>query len=189
MNSVHVSSLSLMKQGALFWRYCSADQQNNLMPISFFILFLSPNSLVAYPPWNSHINWIPDPAPLPSRDHGNLNSPSPSRDHGKENLPPQDAPHKLPRKLRPRRRKEKQSGPAANHNSPSRMTGSQPATSGSPGSAMRAPVKHPLTFQRSQHPRLTTNHNSEHRFDQDHPESGRLYKQARSSIQLSLRSH
>ena len=84
---------------------------------------------VAYPPWNSHINWIPDPAPLPSRDHGNLNSSSPSRDHsikthGKENLPPQDAPHKLPRKLRPQRRKGKQSGPAANHNSPSRETGS-----------------------------------------------------------------
>ena len=146
---------------------------------------------MAYPPWNSHINWIPDPAPLPSRDHGNLNSPSPSRDHGikthgKENLPPQDAPRKLPRKLRPQRRKEKQSGPAANHNSPSRETGSQPGTSGSPGSAMRAPVKHPLTFQRSQHPqhpRLTANHNSERRFDPDHPESGRLYKPARSSIQ------
>ena len=85
---------------------------------------------VAYPPWNSHINWIPDPATPPSRDHGDLTSPSPSRDHGiqthgKENLPPQDAPRKLPRKLRPRRRKEKQSGPAANHNSPSRETGNQ----------------------------------------------------------------
>ena len=146
---------------------------------------------MAYPPWNSHINWILDPVPLPSRDHGNLNSPSPSRDHGikthgKENLPPQDTPHKLPRKLRPRRRKEKQSGPAANHNSPSRKAGSQPGTSESPGSAMRAPVKHPLTFQRSkhpQHPRLTTNHNSERRFDPDHPEFGRLYQPARSSIQ------
>ena len=51
---------------------------------------------------------------------------------------------------------------------------------------MRAPVKHPLTFlrpQHSQHPRLTTNHNSERRFDPDHSESGRLYKLARSSIQ------
>ena len=44
-------------------------------------------------------------------------------------------------------------------------------------------MKHPLTFQRSQHPRLTANHNSECRFDPDHPESGRLYKPARSSIQ------
>ena len=145
---------------------------------------------MAYPPCNSHINWIPDPAPPPSRDHGDLTSPSPSRDHGiqthgKENLPPLDAPRKLPRKLRPRRRKEKQSEPAANHNSPSRETGSQPGTSGSPGSAMSALVKHPLTFQHSQHPqhpRLTANHNSECRFDPDHPESGRLYKLARSSI-------
>ena len=139
---------------------------------------------VAYPPWNSHINWIPDPAPLPSRDHGNLNSPSPSRDHGLKT--PQDAPRKLPRKLRPRRRKEKQSRPAANHNLPSRETGCQPGTSGSPGSAMRALVKHPLTFQRSQHPQhpwLTANHYSERRFDRDHPESGCLYKPARPSIQ------
>ena len=156
---------------------------------------------VAYPPWNSHINWIPDPTPPPSRDHGNLDSPSPSRDHvtrdtpppsrdhGKENLPPQDAPRKLPRKLRPRRRKEKRSRPAANHNSPSRETGSQPETSGSPRSAMRAPVKHPLTFQRSQHPQhpqhpgLTANQNSGRQFGPDHPESGHLYKPARSSIQ------
>ena len=147
--------------------------------------------LVAYPPFNSHINWIPDPAPLPSRDHSNLNSPSPTRDHGikthgKENLPPQDAPRKLPRKLQPQRRKEKQSGPATNHNLPSRETESQPGTSGSSGSAIRAPVKHPLTFQRSQHPqhpRLTANHNSECRFDPDHPESGHLYKPGRSTIQ------
>ena len=154
---------------------------------------------MAYPPWNSHINWIPDPAPPPSRDHGNLNFPSPSRDHGtqdtpppsrdhgKENLPPpQDAPRKLPRKLRPRRRKEKQSGPAANHNLPSRETGSRPGTGGSPGSVMRATVKHPQTFQCSQHPQhpgLTANQNSGRQFDPDHPESGRLYKPARSSIQ------
>ena len=142
------------------------------------------------------------PLPLP-RDHGDLTSPAPSRDHGilssgKENAPP----HKLPRKLRPRRRREKQSGstanhnspsreagrekqpgPTANHNSPSREAGNQPGTSRSTGSAMRAPVKHPLTFLRPQHPRLTANHNSGRRFDPDHSESGRLYKPARSSIQ------
>ena len=141
---------------------------------------------MAYPPWNSHINWIPDPASPPSRDHGNLNSPSSSRDHDKENLPPQDAPRNLPRMLRPWRRKEKQSGPAANHNLPSRETGSWPGTGGSPRSAMRAPVKHPQTFQRSQHPQhpgMTANQNSGRQFDPDHPESGRLYKPARSSIQ------
>ena len=184
---------------------------------------------VAYPPYNSHFNWVFDPAPPPSRDHGDLTSPAPSRDHGiqpsgKENTPPQNTPRKLPRKLRPRRRKEKQPGSTANHNSPiwkagretqcepaanqnspsweagremqpgsmtnhnlpSREPGNQPGTSGSPRSAMRAPVKHPLTIQRShlsQPPMMTANHNSGHRFDPDHPESGRLYKPAGSSIQ------
>ena len=139
-------------------------------------------------------------------------------------MPPQDAPRKLPRRLRPRRRKGKQPGPTTNHNSPvwkpgreaqcapaanqnsssreagrkmrpgsatnhnssPREPGSQPGTSGSPRSAMRAPVKHPLTIQRShlsQPPLLTANHNSGRRFDPDHPESGRLYKLASSSIQ------
>ena len=123
------------------------------------------------PPLERYLNWVHDITPPPSRDHG------------KENLPPQDAPHKLPRKLRPRRRREKQSGPTANHNSPSREAGNQPGTSGSAGSAMRAPVKHPLTFLRPQHPRLTANHNLGCLFDPDHPESGRLFKLARSSIQ------
>ena len=117
----------------------------------------------------------------------------------------QGTPRKLPRKLRPRRRKEeqsgptashkspsreagkkKQSGPTANHNSPSREAGNQSGTSGSTGSAMCTPVKHPLTFlrpQHPQHPRLAANHNSERRFDPDHPESGHLFKPAGSSIQ------
>ena len=120
-------------------------------------------------------------------------------------MPPQGMPSKLPWKLRPRRRKEKQSGPTANHNSPSREAGkkkqsgptanhnspsreagNQRGTSGSTGSVMRAPVKHPLSFLRPyhpQHPRLTANHNSGRRFDPDHSESGRLFKLARSSIQ------
>ena len=184
---------------------------------------------VAYPPYNSRLNWIVDPAPPPLRDHGDLTSPAPSRDHGappscKENTPSQNAPHKLPRKLWPRMRKERQPGSTANHNSPSwkagretqcapasnhnspsreagremqpvstnnhnsppRETGNQPGTSESTGSVMRAPVKHPLTFLRPQHPqrpRLTANQNSGRRFDQDHSESGRLFKPARSSIQ------
>ena len=92
---------------------------------------------VAYPLYNSHLNWIPDPSPPPSRDHGDLTSPAPSRDHGiptssKENTPPQSAPRKLPRKIRPRRRKERQSGSTANHNSPSwkarRETQCEPAS-------------------------------------------------------------
>ena len=139
----------------------------------------------------------------------------------KENTPPQNMPRKLPRKIRSHRRREKQPGSTANHNSPSwkagremqcepaanqnspsreagretqpgsttnrnsppREAGNQPGTSGSTWSAMRAPVKHPLTFLRPQHPRLTANHNSGRRFDPDHSESGRLFKPARSSIQ------
>ena len=85
---------------------------------------------VAYPHYNRSIIRIPDPVPPPSRDHGNLTSPAPLRDHGiqtngKENMPPQDTPRKLPRKLRPRRRKEKWSGPTANYNSPSREAGKE----------------------------------------------------------------
>ena len=184
---------------------------------------------VAYPQYNSHLNWILDPAPPPVRDHGNITSPAPSGDHsiqpsGKENVLPQDILRKLPRKTRPRRRKEKQPGTSANpnspawkteretqhaplanqnsasqeaaremrpgsttnHNSPPWTSGNQPGTSRSPGSEMRAPVKHPLTIQRShlsQPPMLSTNQNSERRFDPDHAESGRLYKLAGPSIQ------
>ena len=184
---------------------------------------------MAYPPYNSNLNWIPDPVPPPSRDHGDLTSPAPSRDHGiptsgNENTLPQSETGKLPRKIRPHRRKERQSGSTANHNSPSwkagratqsepagnqnspswetgretqprsttnhnsppREAGNQPGMSRSTESAMRTPVEHPLTFlrpQHPQHPRLTANQNSERRFDPDHPESGRLFKTARSSIQ------
>ena len=166
---------------------------------------------MAYPPYNSHLNWIFDPVPPPTRDYGDITSPAPSGDHsiqpsGKENVPPQDVLRKLPRKMRPRRRKGGQPGTSTNHNSPawnagretqreptanqnsaSReaaremrpgsttnynsppwMPGSQPGTSRSPGSTMRAPVKHPLTIQPphlTQPPMLSTNHNSERRFD------------------------
>ena len=51
---------------------------------------------------------------------------------------------------------------------------------------MRAPVKHPQTLQRPQHPQPpgpAANHNSGLGYLQDHTESGRLYKPACSSIQ------
>ena len=143
---------------------------------------------VTLPPWERYLNWVPDIAPPPSRDHdqkdipppprdhGKKDPPSPSRDHGKENFPP----HKLPRKIRPRRRRE------THHIPGSSQTESQPATSGSPGSVMHAPVKHPLTSQRPQHPQPPSpaaNHNSRRSHLQDHPESGWVYKPASSSIQ------
>ena len=47
-------------------------------------------------------------------------------------------------------------------------------------------MEHPRTFllpQHPQHPRLSTNHNSESRFDLDHPEFRGVYKPAKPSIQ------
>ena len=140
------------------------------------------------PPWARYLNWVPDIAPPPSRDHGQKDippppryhgkkdPPSPSRDHGKKNLPPPGETHKLPRKIRPRRRQEK------HHSHSSSQTG----TSWSPGSAVSTPVKHPLTSQRPQHPQppsSAANHNSGRSHLQDHPESGWVYKPASSSIQ------
>ena len=80
-------------------------------------------------PLERYLNWVHDLAPPPSRYHGDLTSPAPSGDHGislpnQENTPPQDASRKLPRKLRPRRRKERQPGSSANQNSPSWKAGS-----------------------------------------------------------------
>ena len=87
------------------------------------------NLIVTLPPLERYLTWIHHPAPPPSRYHGDLTSPAPSGDHGvslfdQENTPPQDASRKLPRKLRPRRRKEKQPGSSANQNSPSWKAGS-----------------------------------------------------------------
>ena len=132
------------------------------------------------PPLERYLNWVYDPAPPPSIDHGKKDLPPSLRDHSKENLPPPEGPCKLPRKMRPRRRQRQ------HHEHHSRHTGSQPGTSQSPRSAMRAPVKHPQTFQRPQHPQPpgpAANLNSGRVYLPDHPESGRLYKPACSSIQ------
>ena len=69
----------------------------------------------------------------------------------------------------------------ANRNSP--LTGNRPGISASMRST---PVEHPRTFlrpQHPQHPRFWTNHNSERRFDPDHPEFRGVYKTAQPSIQ------
>ena len=91
--------------------------------------FLLRGGDVTLPPFERYLNWVDDPAPPPSRYHSDLTSPAPSGDHGispsnKENTPPQDAPRKIPRKLRPRRQKEKQPGSTTNQNSPSWKAGS-----------------------------------------------------------------
>ena len=81
---------------------------------------------VTRPSLENHLNWVPDPVPPPARCPGDLAAPSPS-----ENTPSQDASSKLPRRLRPRQRRERQPGLSTNSNSASRVTG--PATQlGSP---------------------------------------------------------
>ena len=79
---------------------------------------------VTRPPLERHLNWVPD------------TSPTPSRDHGKENHLPSSQPPKLPRKMRPRRRKRKhhQRLPGAN--------GSATGTSHQPREMMSTMVKH-----------------------------------------------
>ena len=63
---------------------------------------------VTRPPLERHLNWVPDPVLPPARCPGDLAAPSPS-----EKAPPQDASSKLPRRLRPRRRRERQPGLSA----------------------------------------------------------------------------
>ena len=76
---------------------------------------------VTRPPLESLLNWVCDPVPPPARRPDDLAAPSPS-----EKMPPRDAPSKLPRRLRPRRRRERQPGLSTNENSASRVAG--PAT-------------------------------------------------------------
>ena len=142
-------------------------------PSAFLVIIII---IVTLPPLERYLNWVPGITPPPSRDHGQKDipppprdhgkndSPSPSRDHGKENLPP----HKLPRKIRPHRRREKHHIPGSSQNE------SQPGTSGS------------LTFQRPQHPQPPSpaaNHNSSRSYLQDHSESRPVYNPAQPSIQ------
>ena len=146
----------------------------------------------------SYLNWVADPMPPPTRRLADLTSPASS-----ENTPPADGSRKLPRRLQPSRRRGKQPAFSANENSASRTVdpttplgpsanenlahsaatqlrstanrnspfpGPQPGTSRSPRSAL---MKHPQTFQYSQHPqhpRSTANRNSERRSRLDHPE-------------------
>ena len=191
------------------WKYGN-EFGRILRSISTFIVY------VTRPPLENHLNWVPDPVPLPARCSGDLAAPSPS-----ENTPPQDASSKLPRWLRPRRRRERQSGLSTNSNSASRVAG--PATQlGSPAnrnsahpssstatrprsaanknlplpgqrpgtsrSNMSAPAEHPRTFLRPQYPRLSANQNSGHRFDSDHPEIRGVYKPAQPSTQEDYHS-
>ena len=48
-------------------------------------------------PWKNCLNWIPDPAPATSRDHGIKKSPLPEKEE--ENHPPASHPSRIPRKI------------------------------------------------------------------------------------------
>ena len=122
---------------------------------------------VTRPPLERHLNWVPDPAPTPPRDHG------------KENHPPAAEPRKLPRKMRPHRKRKEH-----HHHHPG-ASGSTPGTSQSPRCLMNASVKHPQPPQLTQHPqppRSAANHNSARPNLLDQAELGRLYKPACSSL-------
>ena len=109
------------------------------------------------PPFERYLNWVDDPTPPPFRYHGDLTSPAPSGDHGinKENTPPQDAPRKIPQKLRPRRRRERQPGSTTNQNSPSWKAGSR--TQCAPRANRNSASQEIGSATR---PRSTANHNS-----------------------------
>ena len=76
---------------------------------------------VTLPMLESYLNWFGDPMPPPTRRLDDLTSPASS-----ENTPPMDSSRKLPRRLRPRRIRKKQSASSANENAPSRVA--DPAT-------------------------------------------------------------
>ena len=87
------------------------NEGNSASERSFFC-----NNSVTGRPWKNRLNWIPDPAPATSRDHGIKKSPLPEEE---ENHLPASHPSRVPRKIRPRRRKrthQKQHLPGTNEN-------------------------------------------------------------------------
>ena len=126
-------------------------------------------------PWENGLNWIPDPAPATSRDHGIGQSPLSTGPEGskeeKENRPPTSHP---PRKIRPRRRKwaqQKHPFPGTNKN--------LPGTDLRPRWMKRTPQKHP---QHPKHPLpVTANENSPGANLWNQVDPGQLYKQAQGS--------
>ena len=121
---------------------------------------------VTRPPLERRLNWIPDPAPTPSRNHN------------KENHPPAAGPRKLPRKMRPRRKRRE------HHQQPG-ASGSAPGISQPPRSQRSTPVKHPQLpqlLQPHQPPHPAANENSSRAHLSDQPDPGRLYKRAHPSI-------
>ena len=55
-------------------------------------------------PWENRLNWIPDPAPATSRDQSKKREIEEEKEE-EQNRPPASQPSKIPRKIRPRRRR------------------------------------------------------------------------------------
>ena len=107
---------------------------------------------VTQPLYESRINWVHDPtSPTPHRQD-DLTSPALA---SAENTPPSEVHHKLPRRLRPRRRRRKQPVSSANENSASRVA--DPATPLGPSANENSPRLPPSAVTRL---RSTANRNS-----------------------------
>ena len=124
----------------------------------------------------NHLNWIPDPAPSPSRDHGKKRE---EEEEEEENRPPASQSSKMPRKIRPRRKKRghcQHHLPGPNENAP--------GIDLRPRGIKRTPVKHPQRPQlpqHPQHPHPAANKNSSRVDPWNQADPGRLYKQAHRS--------
>ena len=126
-------------------------------------------------PWENSLNWIPDPAPATSRDHGVEKSPEGPKEE-EENRPPASQSSRIPRKIRPRRRKRtprEQHLPGTNENSP--------GIDLRPRWMKRTPQKHPQPPQHPQHPLSAANENSSRVNLWNQVDPGWLYKQAQGS--------
>ena len=162
---------------------------------------------VTLPQLESYLNWAADPMPPPTRRLADLTSPA-----SVESTPPVDSSHKLPRRLRPRRRRGKQSASSTNRNSASRVADpatplgpsanensasssvTQPRSTANrnspfPGSqpgTSRPPrsalKKHPQTFQPSQHPQHPRSTTNENAERRPRLDHPEIYKPAQHSI-------
>ena len=104
------------------------------------------------PLYESHINWVHDPTSPTPRHQDDLTSPALA---SAENTSPSEVHHKLPRCLRPRRRRRKQPVSSDNENSASRVA--DPATPLGPSTNENSPCLPPSAVTRL---RSTANRNS-----------------------------
>ena len=116
------------------------------------------------------------PGPRYFRDHGKKREIEEEKEE-EQNRPPASQPSKIPRKIRPRRRKRarhQQHLPGANRNSP--------GIDLRPRWMKRTPQKHPQPPKHPQHPlSAAANENSSRANLWDQADPGRLYKQAQPS--------